>query len=139
MCLYVDLDDRRDLDNGERRARTEHRCDECKRRIEPGESYRYWTILDEDGVRTEKMCAHCWGTIELGASFTGCPKNWYWGSVHELDEEMGFVGNILKDFGHHLSFAQEFQVLRTVAGRKRQWRRADGSLLPVPALAEVSQ
>lgn len=140
MCLYDDGDSYGmvPMGDGERRARTEHRCTECNRTIEPGETYRFWTVVggDADGWLTSKMCAHCWGTIELGAALTGCRRYWYWDYVHELDVEMGFVGNCLGDEGHELGQADRYRLLRTVIGRRRQWRTRAGELLPVPSVPE---
>lgn len=135
MCLYVDDFDYEPLTSGERTARKAHHCDECGRTIEPGETYRYWTVKDfyDNRVRTDKMCAHCRGTLDLGAALTGCPKSWWWSMMHDLDPETGFVGNVLHDEGHSLTRAQKRRMLRTVEGRKAKWRRRDGRLRPVPA------
>lgn len=138
MCLDVDDDfGGVMLGSGERKARKEHRCQECGRTIEPGERYRYWCHVGgefSEGKQTDKMCAHCWGTIDLGARLTGCPRYWFWDKVHDLDpDDGGFVGDILVN--HDLAFADRFRMLRTVVARKSQWRRKDGSLFPIPALA----
>lgn len=134
MCLYVEYEGEL-FSEGERKARKTHTCKECEREIGPGERYRFWVTKDfeENVVQTQKMCGHCWGTIELGAALTGCPKNWWWGEVHSLDEEMGFVGNIVHDEGHSLSPEQKQAMLDTVEGRGVRWRVA-GVLMPVPGL-----
>lgn len=42
-----------------RRARKEHRCDECGRTIEAGERYEYlWGICDGEQM-VHKTCLHC--------------------------------------------------------------------------------
>jgi len=133
MCLYVDDDSYSVLfRSGERRARVAHRCTECNRDIDPGERYHFWVGTADGDFVEQKMCAHCWGTIDLGAALTGCPKNWWWDYVHDLDPEMGFVGNCLGDEGHDLGQADRYRLLRTVVGRRRKWRRPSGELLPVP-------
>lgn len=138
MCLYVDTDDYwTHLDSGEHRARVEHKCNECSRVIDPAETYQYWTGLSDGDFVMSKMCAHCWGTIELGSKLTGCPKNWFWSFIHDLDPEMGFVGNCLGDEGHDLGQADRYRLLRTVIGRRRKWRTRSGDLLPIPARAEA--
>jgi hypothetical protein len=134
MCIYVDDDMRTHLASGERRARKPHQCQECKRTIDPGETYRYWTVIDQEygtGPETEKMCAHCYNTIDLGASFTGCPRAWYWDQVHDLKDYEGgsFVADILRE--HTLTTSQARAMIRCVRGRRRQWRDADGNLLPL--------
>lgn len=138
MCLDVEVEGEL-LDSGTRRARKEHRCDECKRAIEPGETYRFWTVKDWDssGVGTSKMCAHCYATIELGAALTGCPKCWFWDMVHDLDPENGgFVGDIIVN--HTLPKPAHLAMLRTVIGRRKGWRRKDGTLLPLPKVPAVA-
>ncbi len=135
MCLYVEYDDSTLLEHGHRRARKEHRCTECRRTIEPGERYEFWTSVggDADGIDTQKMCAHCGYTLDLGVSFTGCPRIWWWGSIHDLNgEDGGFVGDILYDEGHDLTTVQQRRMLGTVIGRRRGWRGPDGALLPLP-------
>lgn len=134
MCLYVD-DDRVHLDNGQRKARKPHRCKECGRTIDPGEIYRWWTVVDEGEIETEKMCAHCWNTVDLGASITGCPRNWWWGSIHDLRnaDDGGFVADIVGE--HTLTVAQARAMVRCVRGYRRRWRDRDGHLLPLVTLA----
>lgn len=133
MCLYVDDDERTHLDSGQRKARKPHQCKECKRTIDPGETYRYWTVIDHDygEIETEKMCAHCWNTIELGASFTGCPMSWWWEQVHDLPDVEGgsFVADILQE--HTLTIGQKRAMVRCVRGYRRRWRDAEGDLLPL--------
>lgn len=140
MCLYDDgdYDGSVLMSSGARRSRIEHKCTECSRTIGPGEIYQFWTWVggNWDGWHTVKMCPHCWGTIELGAALTGCHEFWYWHEIHSLDVEMGFVGNCLGDEGHDLAPSDRFRLLRTVAGRRRGWRRPSGELLPVPAVRE---
>lgn len=135
MCLYVD-DDRTQLASGTRNARKAHQCKECKRTIDPGETYHYWTVIDDygDGPETEKMCAHCWNTIELGASFTGCPKSWWWEQVHDLHDIDGgsFVADILGE--HTLTVGQKRAMVRCVRGARRKWRDDNGDLLPLVAV-----
>lgn len=138
MCLYDDGDDYGItlVQRGERKARTEHKCSECSRVIDAGERYQYWVTVGGDmgGWTTTKMCAHCWGTIELGAALTGCPKYWYWDMVHDLSpDDGGFVGDILGN--HDLDQADRYKVLRTVVGRRCRWRNRRGDLLPVPTPA----
>lgn len=139
MCLYVENESTL-LDDGVRRARKSHKCDECYRQIEPGESYRYWTQIDEygDPPRTLKMCAHCEATVDLGAALTGCPKAWWWEMIHDLGDEGGFVGNILDDPGHGLSGADRLRMLRRVAQYRRRWRRPNGELYPLPEIPAVA-
>lgn len=133
MCLWVDGEGVT-LDSGRRRARKQHQCDECFRAIDPGEPYQYWTVAYEGSVDTQRMCQHCWNTIELGSSFTGCPKRWYWEQVHDLNDYDGgsFVYDILHQ--HELTIAQKRAIVRCVRGYRRKWRDSDGNLLPLVEL-----
>lgn len=135
MCLYVDDETYAYLDSGTRKARKPHVCDECGRTIEPGETYSYWNSIQERGdpPTTHKMCAHCNGTLDLGCALTGCHKSWFFTMIHDLGEDGGFVGDILL---HDLPLGGKAAMLRTVVARKRGWRRKDGTLFPVPALAD---
>lgn len=137
MCIYVDDDERTLLSSGTRKARVEHKCEECGRTIEPGETYRFWTCIDPyygGGIETQKMCAHCWNTIDLGATFTGCPRNWYWSMIHDLNarDEGGFVADIL--YEHTLTVGQKRAMVRCLRGYRRRWRDASGNLLPLVTL-----
>lgn len=49
------------------KARIAHRCDDCGRTIEPGEIYRRWRGVGDDGPTTWKSCAHC-----------GLVADWIW-------------------------------------------------------------
>lgn len=134
MCIYVENEMVTYLGDGERKARKEHCCHECKRTIDSGERYRFWTYVDLDmgGIETDKMCSHCWNTIELGAAFTGCPKAWYWGEIHKLRDPHGdgsFVADILGE--HALTVAQQRVMVRCVRDFRRTWRGPDGALLPL--------
>lgn len=131
MCLDVDFEGNV-LREATPTARKAHKCDECDRTIEPGEKYRLYVVVSWDsGFEQWTMCAHCWGTIELGAALTGCPKNWFWGMIHDLgDSDGGYVGDILT---HDLTVSQRMAMLRTVVGRRQKWRDRHGALLPVPA------
>lgn len=133
MCLYVE-DERIHLGSGQRRARKQHQCKECGRVIGSGETYRYWTVIDQEyggGPETEKMCQHCWNTIELGAGFTGCPKAWWWEQVHDLNayDEGGFVADIVRE--HTLTVGQRRAMIRCVRGYRKRWRDSNGDLLPL--------
>lgn len=130
MCLNVDYDESTLLDTGVRTSRKEHRCSECDRKIGVGERYEFWVLADGCcGVYMPKMCAHCRNTLDLGCSFTGCPRNWYWMDIHDpTQDEMGFVGDILT---HPITHDQRLQMWACVVGEQAGWMR-DGVLLPLP-------
>ena len=59
-----------------RRARQDHRCQECRQTIRPGNTYRHERVLDSGFWDTFKTCERCddlWGSLEaLGfCRFTG--------------------------------------------------------------------
>ena len=134
MCLDVDCEYEIISGPDWRKARKPHRCDECRRAIDPGERYYRYAMKEwgERSIREQRMCAHCRSTIEVGAAMTGCPMSWWWEKVHDLEpDEGGFVGDILVN--HDLTAAQRAVMLRQVVRRNRGWRRRDGSLYPLPA------
>lgn len=47
------------IDDSKPKARRAHQCDDCRRIIEPGETYRRWRGTNDDGIYTWKSCAHC--------------------------------------------------------------------------------
>lgn len=136
MCLDVDYDEESELiEHGFHVARKAHECGECHRQIERGERYRYWKLKDgwSGKLTDERMCPHCWATIELGSAITGCPKFFYWGLVHDrIADDGGFVGDII--INHDLSVADRVRMLRRVVQFRRQWRRPNGELYPLPAI-----
>lgn len=133
MCLDVDYDnDWTQLDIGVRVARQPHRCEECRRGIDPGERYHYWTGASDGRAFTTKMCSHCRATIALGAAITGCPELWYSGAVFDVEDGgPGFVADILN---HTLNPVERLRMLRTFAASRRGWRWRDGKLMPMPVL-----
>jgi hypothetical protein len=132
MCLYIDDNDEFEhLSAGYRKARKEHTCGECRRTIEPGERYWFDTMVEVGyGIRTEKMCSHCQGVIDVGIALTGCHRSWWYGHVLDwLDENTGFVANIIRN--HDLQSGATVRMLRYVALAKRHWKR-HGQLVPIP-------
>lgn len=43
----------------DRKARIEHKCDECSRTIAPKETYRYVTGMWEGDISSHKICVDC--------------------------------------------------------------------------------
>lgn len=128
MCLDVDAEVTL-LCESTHKARKTHICTECSWTIEQGERYRLWVVDNwgDNGFEQWKMCANCYATIKLGCYLTGCPEAWWWDMVHDLGDEGGFVGDILDHPG--LTRADRLSMLRTVVGRRRNWRHRDGSLM----------
>lgn len=98
-------------------ARKPHRCEDCDRRIDPGELYLRQRVIGDDGPYTWKRCAHCRAFIAL--YHDEMVSDWYEGiGPDDISEwEPG-----------------------TPASRehKRQWMgkwRVDGKLYPIPTAA----
>jgi hypothetical protein len=101
-----------------RKARKAHRCDECRREIQAGESYARSTYVMDGDLRVNKACAHCdatraWLTKHCGG----------WVTEHLLEE--------LQE--HHSEGYREDRLARLIVGVRRNWRRFDGAgLMAVP-------
>lgn len=100
-------------------ARKAHKCRECFREIQPGETYRaeFYTC---DGARTlHKTCAHCM-----------VARQWL------LDECGGFLfGGVEEDLREHChNGVYPMSVHRLAVGIAWRWRTPSGRLLPVPSV-----
>ena len=99
-------------------ARKPHLCEMCGRRIDPGEKYRRGSGMDGATAWTWIECAHCAAL----AAYIGRIDDYY-------DEGYGF------DLFHEWE-PETVEHLRIKAlATRRRWRRADGSLYPVPVVA----
>jgi predicted RNA-binding Zn-ribbon protein involved in translation (DUF1610 family) len=100
-----------------RTARKAHRCELCRRDIEPGEKYRHQRYKDCGDIWTWRQCAHCDAVIDALIADGMCG-----------------------DFGIDCDLVGEWEPdtiagLRLKVGWKRKWRRRDGSLYPLTAKA----
>lgn len=59
MCVIDDLEHCPVWRETERKARKEHKCSCCRRRIGPGETYLDHFSVFDGGPHREKMCAEC--------------------------------------------------------------------------------
>jgi hypothetical protein len=106
-----------------RKARKSHRCTTCYRRIEVGESYQYATGKFDDRWHEFRMCVHC-------------EAIWHFYRPEDMDgliSEDGYdswAQNGCSD--KKPAFSQTTQLRHRVQFRNH-WRRADGSLYPVPS------
>lgn len=123
MCMF-DGDGGVVLSDEHPRARKAHRCGECGRRIEPGETYRKTSVIG-DGFYSGKTCAHCEPAAEW--LLKNC-HGYIFGGVHEDLREHVLCGAV-PTFG---------AVARMTVGIARGWRRFDGAgLMPIPDLGSV--
>jgi hypothetical protein len=118
------------VDGGERysnyttklvRARKQHRCDECDRTIEKGETYRYAQGVMEGGWSLHYICSHC--EVPAGWLIENCGGYLHCGILDDIREhvaEYPALGDDLKRF---------------VSGMRAKWT-ADGALMPIPAQAK---
>lgn len=136
MCLYIDHYDAEgiQLGSGKRTARKAHRCIECNRTINPGETYEYWTWAMDGSVDTAKLCAHCQAVLDVGHAITGCPRQWNITMLYDRDEEIGFIANCLHDDGHELTPDERAHLEALYRGGERGWRYGTGALMPLPAV-----
>lgn len=93
------------------KARASHRCDMCRRIIDPGETYLRGVGIDGTAW-TWKECAHCDALRDVARA--QCSET-------EYDEET------IADWE-----PETWQQMRVKVQWRRQWRRFDGSLYPIP-------
>lgn len=134
MCLYIDPADDiyLTLRHGTRTARKKHTCDECRRVIGPGETYRYQEGLLDGSFHTAKTCPHCWALIKVGHAYTGCPILWNGEMLYDPDPDIGFVANCLRDEGHDLTAAQRDHLEELWELGRSGWRSSEDVLVGAP-------
>lgn len=115
MCFDGDPVDL--LKTRQTKARTQHRCAECARTIEAGETYLYEAWIYEGGFDTHKTCSHCQAArrwlLEVCSS-------WQYGAVHA-------------DLCEHWDEEPIYRSLglgRLIVAERTQWER-NGELLSV--------
>jgi hypothetical protein len=107
------------------KARKAHRCNECRRTIEPGETYQTEAFMFEGEFNRHKTCAHCWVV-----------RDW-------LTAECGGMvyGQVEEDAREHVVDNPRYygtELLRAVVGMHRHWRTRKGRLMPVPGPIRTS-
>lgn len=103
-------------------ARKAHRCDECRRDIEPGETYINEVWLWEGEMGRGKTCLQCraaahWLNIV-------CSGWCYEAVIDDLYEHVREEPEVVSS-----------KLVRLVRYARRQWRRRDGSLIPESEVA----
>lgn len=96
-----------------RKARKPHRCSECSRTIDPGERYRYESLIWDGKYHVQKTCSGCeigreWLRQECGG--------WIYGEVHEE----------LREHLDEATVQSHYGLLRLCVAIRRKWRRFDG-------------
>lgn len=124
MCMIDDADGRSTvLGESHPIARKQHKCFECARTIEPGETYLAESLLFEGEFSAHKTCSHCevaraWLAAECGG--------WLYGGVEEDIRE------------HATSGYYGMDLARIAVGMDWGWRRKNGALLPIPAMPKAT-
>ncbi len=110
-------------------ARKPHRCAECRRTIEPGETYEYTFMVFEGSGDSYRVCAQCLVACRWLARNCGGYL------FHEVREEIE---------EHAVEYPALGEPLRALAAAMRAgWRGSDGVLmaplpLPPPITVEAS-
>ena len=119
MCMIETADGvSQVLQESKRKARKEHKCSECGRKIRIGERYLYETTLFDGEIEYHKTCAHCqvcraWLTSNCGG--------WLYGGIEE-------------DIMEHAHDYRRKDLIRLRWGMGRFWTRRDGELMALPAM-----
>ena len=73
-------------------ARKEHKCEECRRKIKPGESYELVFGMWDGRADTFKTCAHCLALREWVKAHVPC-FCWAHGNIREdaIETAMGYA------------------------------------------------
>jgi len=99
-------------------ARKPHRCELCRRVIDPGEKYNRQSSVYDGRAYTFKSCAHCIALIDL-----------YPDTIELADE--GYTEDDLREW-EPLSVP----AARLRAQYRRGWRNLAGDLYPVPTVQQ---
>lgn len=124
MCMIDDAEPCEFYRETRPKARKAHRCSSCHRDILPGETYRL-QVGKWDGIMdTCKECAHCEAAGEwLIERCNGYP-----------------IGMMLEDLCSHWDEegVREWRLGRLIVSAQRQWKRRDGTLVPVEEIQAVT-
>ena len=91
-CIYTEYDNAVMLkDETIKAARKQHKCSECKRTINIGESYQYTVSEFEGMLDTYKTCSDCQSIIKVffcnGYGFTAVKRD-LWEHINEMNGEI---------------------------------------------------
>lgn len=103
-------------------ARKAHQCDTCARHIDPGETYLSQFGIWEGAPYRFKQCAHCVAVWNIWAPEDG----------NRLISENGY------DEWQVNAYPTSVSEARAIVCFRRQWRRKDGTLHPIPSLPSAS-
>jgi hypothetical protein len=106
--------------SADRKARKEHRCDECRRTILPGEVYHYEFGELEGDPETYRTCQHCLVAREwLLKNCEGWIYTQVMEEIWEHVEEYPKLG---------------LPLMRIYVGARRKWKSFKGGLMALPKM-----
>lgn len=111
------------LHDRNQKARKPHKCSECYRAIEVGETYNVQRTVFDGSATTYKTCQHC-----------QVVKSW-------LSKECGgyLYQGVYEDIAEHASEGYGIRVKMLEIGMGRKWKRKDGRMWPIPKLPKVTE
>jgi hypothetical protein len=119
MCRIDDSDYVQELDRSTPTARKEHRCNECRRTIAPGETYELFKGIWDGRFAYYKTCTHCQQAREW--LYRQC--NGY--VFTEVRDE-------LEEHWRDEPLLRSWRLARLIAGMRHQWKHK-GQRMAVPA------
>lgn len=125
MCMYDDSDGFEFSHEKLVRARKQHACSECSRKIEPGEIYETFAGRYEGWFTTTKTCAHCCAARRW--LIVVC-SGWVFEAV-EMDLAEHVTGEE--------SELRSAPLTRLLRWMRADWRDRNGNLRPVEAVEAV--
>lgn len=111
------------LHDRNQKARKEHKCSECYRIINAGETYNVQRCIFDGQADSYKTCEHC-----------QVVKSW-------LQKECGgyLYQGVYEDIDQHRLGGYGFGVVRLASGMGARWKRRDGRLFPIPKLPKITE
>lgn len=108
------------FEDGDRKARKTHVCEECGRNIEPGETYHYYAGRWDGDFCNGKRCSHCEAV------------------THWLHAVCGgyMIGDLRGELAEHYWEGYGIWLGRAVVGMRRRWRDRHGRLMAVMSLPD---
>ncbi len=122
MCMIDFAEDSDFYSETWRKARKEHRCDECRRTIAVGERHKRHAMALDGSVSVYLHCLHCSAAASWLVKHCGgylCA---------------GVEDDLFEHWGEHYDGDRLF-LGRAIVGMRKRWLRRDGSLMrPLPHL-----
>ena len=124
MCMWDGGDGPQVADHRVVRARKSHRCAECGRVIEVGETYHYDFQVYDGCPGTWHTCQHC--RVAQQRLIRECGGYLIEGTWEDVEEHTREYPKTMMPLG------------RLIVGKNRKWRARDGGLVPIPAVPAIT-